>query len=112
MYLQNFVFLDENSSTTTSNPLVVNSKAETLKLSVISLSIGVTPDVTVQGMVDRDANEWFNMGVIGLADYSVGSKITAEGIFAVDAQGIKEIRVVSGTAAATVKVMGVAVSDN
>lgn len=111
MYLQNFVFLDENSSSTTSNSLVVNSNAETLKLSVITLSSGTTPSITVQGMVDRDAAQWFNLAVIKLADYSVASTITAEGIYAVDAQGVKELRVVSGTAAGSVKVMGVAVAD-
>lgn len=111
MYLQNFVFLDENSTSTTSESLVVNSNAETLKLSVIALSSGVTPSITVQGMVDRVAGQWFNLAVVKLADYSVASTISAEGIYAVDAQGVKELRVTSSTAAGSVKVMGVAVAD-
>lgn len=109
-YLQQFVFLDSTSTSTTSNTLVINSSAETVKISVVSLSSGVTPAVTVQGMVDRDANEWFNLGVIDLSDFTAAATIAKEGIFAVDAQGVKDMRVVSGTAVGSVKVMGVTIS--
>ena len=96
MYLQDFVFLDAASVTTTSNPLIVNSKAETIKLSVEGAS---TIDVTVQGEVDRESDTYFNIAVINLSDFSTAEKITAAGIYAVDAQGIKEMRVVSAGAA-------------
>lgn len=106
MYLQDFVFLDDTSVTTTSNPLIVNSKAETIKMSVESES---TVDVTVQGKVDRESGTYFNLAVINLSDFSTAEKITAAGIYAVDAQGIKVMRVVSAGAAGSVKVMGVVV---
>ena len=106
MYLQDFVFLDDSSTTGTSNPLLVNSKAETIKLSVEGAN---TLDITVQGKVDIKSATFFDLAVINLSDFSTSESITASGLYAVDAQGIKEIRVVNGGTAGSVKVMGVVV---
>ena len=106
-YLQNFVFLDENSTVTTSNPLVINSSAETLKLSVAGSG---TLNVTVKGKIDRDAADFYDMASVKLEDYSVVATITAEGLYAVDVQGIKEVEIVNGGNAGDVTVFGVVVS--
>lgn len=106
MYLQNFLFLDVDSTTTTSNPLIVNSKAVSLKLSVEAEG---TLDISVQGKVDRDSSSFFDLAIIDLSDFSKIETITEEGLYVVDVQGIKEIQVVNNDSATAVKVLGVVV---
>ena len=105
-YLQNFVFLDNNSTVTTSNPLIINSKASTLKLSVAGSG---TIDVTVKGRIDRDTATYYDMAAIKLEDFTTVAKIVAEGLYAVDVEGIKEVEIVNGGSAGSVKVLGIVV---
>lgn len=103
-YLQDYVFLDSNSTVTTSEPLTVNSKAETLKLSVTGTG---TLAVTVEGKVSSLTSSFYSIGAIKLEDNTVVSEITAEGIYAVDVQGIAQVRIVNGGSAGDVTVIGV-----
>ena len=105
-YLQNCIFLDSDSTVTTSEPLYVNSKAETLKLSVTGSG---TLDVTVEGKIVSLAPSYYDIASVKLDDYTVVSKITAEGIYAVDVQGIAQVRIVNGGSAGDVTVIGVVV---
>lgn len=106
MYLQDFLFLDDQSTVTTSNTLIVNSKAETMKLSVEGNS---TIDVTVKGKVNRDSADFYELGAIKLADFGTVASISEAGLYAVDVQGIKELQIVNGGNAGDVTVFGVVV---
>lgn len=106
MYLQDFVFLNDTSTDTTSNALVVNSKAETLKLSVEGASVS---NLVVQGKVNRDSATFFDLAVINLSSFATAAKIENSGLYAVDVQGIKEVRVKHSGSAGGITVYGVVV---
>ena len=107
MYLQHFLFLDGNS-TASSSPLIVNSKGGTLKLSVEKLS-NVSVDITVKGKIDKASSTFFDIAVFKLADFSTITKINDEGLYAIDVNGISEIKLVNNGTAGSVKALGVVV---
>lgn len=106
--LADFVFLDSNSTGTTSNTFFVPYGADSVVLQVKSSG---TPDVTVNGKVDKDNGDFEAIGVIDMSDYSTAETIGANGIYLVPASGIREMQVVSGEAAGSVTVFGSAVGE-
>lgn len=106
--LAEFVFLNASSASTTSNTFYVPYGADEV---VLQVKKSGTPSVTVQGKTDRDNGDWVNMAVIDRSDFSLSETIGANGIFSVDACGIREMRVVSGGTAGDTDVFGSAVGE-
>ena len=107
-YLQHCIFLDTDSTVTTSVPLTINSKAETMKLSVEGAG---TLDVTIEGKIVPLAPDYYDIAAVKLADYTVVAKIEAAGLYAVDVQGLAQVRIVNGGSAGDVTVVGVVVGQ-
>lgn len=105
--LADFVFLDTNSTSTTSNTFYIPYDAGQVTLQVSGSS---TIDVTVQGKTDTENGSFETLSVIGCADYQTAEKIEAAGIYIVPAAGIRQMQVVSGGAAGSVTVFGAAVN--
>ena len=105
--LADFVFLDENSSVTTSNTFYVPYDADEVVLQVTGDS---TIDVTVQGKTDTENGDFVTLSVINHTGFSTGQKIEAEGIYSVMASGIRQMRIVNAQSAGSVTVFGSAVN--
>lgn len=106
--LADFVFLDENSTTTTSNELSVPYGADELVLQITAVG-GASVDVTVQGKADKENGDWTALSVLNHTGYAMTAKATAVGIYSIAANGIKLMRVVSGGSAGSVIAFGSAV---
>ena len=106
--LADFVFLDANSTSTTSNTFYVPYGADEV---VVQVKISGTPDVTIKGKTDTENGEFVALAVINRSDFSTGEKITANGIYSVSASGIRQMQAVNGGAAGSVTVFGAAVGE-
>ena len=105
MNISNFVFFDENSTSSTSNILSNPSNASTLTLEVYGSSF----NLKVEGRSDFQGDDnWHELGIIGLKDYDVLSAITQEGIYAIPFDGITQIRLVNSGSVGSFKAFGVA----
>ena len=105
--LADFVFLDTNSTSTTSNTFYLPYDAGQVTLQVTGSS---TIDVTVKGKADTENGDFETLSVIGCADYATAAKIEAAGIYVVPAAGIRQMQVVNGGSAGSVTVFGAAVN--
>lgn len=105
MNIANFVFFDENSTSSTSNVLSNPSSASTMTLEVYGSSF----NLTVEGRADfQGEDNWHELGIIGLKSYDVLSSITEEGIYAISMDGISQIRLVNSGSVGSFKAFGVA----
>ena len=105
MNIANFVFFDENSTSSTSNVLSNPSSASTMTLEVYGNSF----NLTVEGRADfQGEDNWHELGIIGLKSYDVLSSITEEGIYAIPMDGISQIRLVNSGSVGSFKAFGVA----
>lgn len=100
------MFLDENSTSTTSGEFEVGGGFQTLSLSVYSAS---SVSVTVQCLLTDGSTTWMNVAVVASKTSLSASTITTNGIYNVDATGVDKFRVVNGNAAGSVQVFGVAI---
>lgn len=106
--LANFVFLDTNSTGTTSNTFYVPYGADTV---VMQVTGNGTLELTVKGKADTENGGFEPLAVIDMSDYSTAEKITAQGIYSVAASGIREMQVVNGGNAGSVTVFGAATGE-
>lgn len=93
MELQNFLFLDENDTTGESNVLNCTG-ARQLTLSVESEE-GATLELYVQGRVDFNSEEFFDLGAINLEDYDPVSPIVTAGVYTFILNGVGSVKVVN-----------------
>lgn len=104
--IQEFMFLDENSTSTTSGEFEVGGGFQTLSLSVYSAS---SVSVTVQCLLTDGSTTWMNVAAVDSKTSESATTITANGIYNVDATGVDKFRVINGGTAGSVKVFGVAI---
>ena len=108
MNIANFVFFDENSTSSTSNVLSNPSSASTMTLEVYGSSF----NLTVEGRADfQGEDNWHELGIIGLKNYDVLASITEEGIYAIPMDGISQIRLVNSGSVGSFKAFGVATAQ-
>ena len=108
MNVANFVFFDENSTSSTSNVLSNPSNASTMTLEVSGSSF----NLKVEGRADfQGEDNWHELGIIGLKDYSVLSSISEEGIYAIPMDGISQIRLINSGSVGSFKAFGVATAQ-
>lgn len=66
-------------------------------------------NITVQGRTDIEGTDnWHNIAVIGLEDYSVASAIKKAGLYVVPFEGIQQCRMISNGAVGGFKVYSIA----
>ena len=106
--LANFVFLDTNSTGTTSSIFYVPYGADSV---VIQATGAGTLNVTIKGKADTENGDFIALAAINQTDYSVAESITASGIYSVAAGGIREMQVVNGGNAGDVTVFGAAIGE-
>lgn len=106
--LANFVFLDTNSTDTTSSTFYVPYGADTV---VVQATGASTLDVTIKGKADTENGSFIALAAVNQTDYSVAESITAAGIYSVAAGGIREMQVVNGNSAGSVTVFGAAIGE-
>lgn len=105
MNISNFVFFDENSTSSTSNILSNPSNAATLTLEVYGSSF----NLTVEGRSDfQGEDNWHQLAAISLKDFSVLSSITEEGIYSIAFDGITQIRLTNSGSVGNFKAFGIA----
>lgn len=103
--LERFVFLDNTSTTDTSNNLSI-SNAEQV---VVEVSGGTNVSLEFQGQVDFDANNFTKLSAINMEKLSVDETITNNGIYTIPTVGIHYLRCVNNGTVGDVKVYGKAV---
>ena len=103
--LADFVFLDTNSTVTTSNTFYLPYSTNEVWIQVTGSS---TIDVTVQGKTDVENGSFATVGVIKSTDFQTAAKIEAAGIYIVPAAGIRQMQVVNAQSAGSVTVFGAA----
>lgn len=102
MIFQNFIFLDSNSTSTTSNVLS-NFNGVSLILEVT----GTVTGVTVQGGANPNTSDWGNLAVIDNSSLSViTTGITVTGTYLIPISGLSRIRVINSGTAGEVTVFG------
>lgn len=103
MILSDFVLLDANSGAN-SNPWYMPPEA-----TQVTLQVHGAESLNVMGIVDEVEGEAASLSAINLADFSIVSEITADGIYAIGVSGIKAIAVTNNGTEGAVKVFGVCV---
>lgn len=104
MVIQSFVFLDENSQTSTSTSLG-NTNGTLLTLEVIALTEDEV-SVVVEGRTEVGEDNWTSLGVIGAKKLNVLEIIVEDGNYFIPINGISSIRVVNNGTVGTVRVFG------
>lgn len=105
--LADFVFLDTNSTSTTSNTFYLPYDTNQVVLQVTGDS---TIDVTVKGKADAENGDFVDLSVINQTGFDTANKIEAEGIYIVPAAGIRQMQIENGQSAGSVTVFGISVS--
>lgn len=102
MVLQNFIFLDATSTSTTSNTLI-NSGGKCLTLEVSPVTEDAAVAVAFQGKIDSNSDTFYDLTARYGATGNYSASATAAGIYYLDVTGIPSIQVVStGTAGDTI----------
>lgn len=101
MINKTFVFLDDTSTTTTSNPLIIANN----NMLTIQVEASSTPDVTVYGLTDVEAVGQ-HMAVIDCATLKVVETITSAGNYFLPVTGISQVYVENNGTAGSVKIYG------
>lgn len=107
--IQEYVFLNESSTSTISGEFVLGGNFQSLCLSVVS---STTVSVTAQCLLSDGSTDWQNIASIRSSNFDEYSTITANGIYTIDVQGVEKVRVINGGTVGSVKVLGVAVDMN
>lgn len=91
MYLSDFVFFDDESTSAISEEFSLNQNTETMSLQISGESV---PAITVQGIVDIEASEWMPLAILDQSDFDLLATISEPGIFNISVSGVKKIRLV------------------
>lgn len=100
--LSTFIFFDETSTETMSNPMINSNKGEELIIQVI----GDDVDLIMYGVADVKSDERVPMGCINLSTYDVASEITEAGIYSIATSGISRFYCENNGTVGGVKVYG------
>lgn len=90
--LQNFKFLDNATTTATSNVLYNANKGGLMVLQVDGDA--TTFSLSVKGLVNNEENNWYDLAIIKTSDFTITNSITTNGIYNVVIEGVSEIKVV------------------
>lgn len=86
----NFLFIDKATEALTSNQLK-NKSSDNLTIQVSGTF--TSAEFNVQGKTDINSNEWVNLSVVNVSDYSVVSNVTKKGIYTLSVEGFSFLRV-------------------
>lgn len=100
--ISSFIFFDETSTETMSNPMINANRGEELVLSVTGTGI----DIVMYGVADVEADEKFPMTCLNKGNYDMVEEITEAGIYMIAAEGINRFYCENKGVAGTVKVYG------
>lgn len=89
--LSNFVFFDgADSNGISDNTMQVTNRSSQFIVQVSGGAVGLT--LEIQGYSDHKANAWVPLACINLTTFDVTSSIGGDGIYAVPADGITQVR--------------------
>lgn len=107
--LNGFVFFDNTSTSTTSNPLANPNNASTIVITVSGLT-AAGGSLSIEALNDLSQKDtYFPISAIGLFDYDVYQTITEDGIYVIPFEGLYRCRMNSSIAPGSFKVYGLSI---
>ncbi len=101
--LSKFVFFNEGSTQADSKALpVVNGESIVVQVSGVESAAAIK----FFGMVDAEAEEWSELAIIDLGDFSIKDTITANSIAVVNCAGFAKVKATCTSGLGSVKVFG------
>lgn len=108
--ISNFIFFDQSSTSTISNPFGNTSNGGALTLQVDDLGTAATISLEVEGAVDmNNPNNYFSLKVISLENFKTMKTISSAGIYLVIISGVSLVRIKSNAAVGNFKAYAVSV---